>query len=160
VAAAGHVSNNLPQLSVGYADSATDGADAIPVSGLGGASSNTVLIRYAEAGDANLDGRVNFTDYSILIINYGKTGTDWAHGNFTYAGGTSFADYSKIIINYGTTLAPAGQSSVNNGGTTIGLAATAREIPDVPGVPEPASVGLIAAGAAGLLGRRRRRQSR
>jgi hypothetical protein len=148
-----------PTVSVGYADSARDASGPNTIPGLGNASANNIIIRYAEVGDANLDGSVNFADYSILLSNFGKAGTDWAEGNFLYGTGTTFADYSNLLSNFGKALSPPGSSAITDGGAgVIGLSATVHVIPNAPLVPEPASITLLAGGAACLLARRQRRK--
>lgn len=115
---------------LGYADSA-DGV----VSGL---APNTVEVKYAVLGDANLDGKVDFGDLVALARHYGSTNAAWDQGDFNYDGKVNFADLVLLARNYGQVL-PASQIA--------GLAAQL--------VPEPSVASLLAAAMA--LQRPRRR---
>jgi hypothetical protein len=55
---------------------------------------------YTLAGDANLDGSVNFNDFSILQNHYGQSG-DWSQGDFNHDGTINFNDFSALQNNYG-----------------------------------------------------------
>jgi hypothetical protein len=136
----------LPILSVGYNDGNADPGDS--------AAANQILIRYTLAGDANLDGLVNFADLLVVAQDFNKTGNDWAHGNFTYNGtGTvNFGDLLIVAQNFNRVLTPAGQSSDENGGSTVNVIA-----PD-SAVPEPAGATVLVITSAGVLCRRRRRR--
>jgi hypothetical protein len=130
---------HAPLFSVGYADGNTDvGTPAEP---------NQILIMYTLAGDANLDGTVNFTDLLIVAQNYNKTGEDWAGGNFTYdpTGLVGFADLLIVAQNFNQSLP---------------LALSQQVEPTAVKVPEPGALALTTAAAAGLLARRRRRKAR
>jgi hypothetical protein len=52
-------------------------------------------------GDANKDGRVNFSDYLLLSQNFGKTNTIWDQGNFNTDNITNFSDYLLLSQNFG-----------------------------------------------------------
>ena len=102
----------------------------------GDGSLHVVLVRLP--GDANLDGVVDATDYITLKQNFGMTGADWSHGNFTVDtvgdGGTvDWADLQLLMTNFGTR----------------GAAPAAPTAP----APEPGSVMLLMFGAAALLRR-------
>lgn len=83
------------QHGLGYADSA-DGVVA-------GLAAQTVLIKYALYGDANLDGHVNFADLLLEAQNYGKNpGTSmWDQGDTNYDGSVNFNDLLKIAQDFG-----------------------------------------------------------
>jgi hypothetical protein len=134
-----------PVLSVGYADGNTDkGTIAGP---------NQLLVKYTLAGDANLDGQVNFADLLAVTQHFETTGNDWAEGNFTYnpTGLVNFADLLIVAQNFNMVLNPAGSSSEQLGGTAFPLAA-----PLAVQVPEPDGAVLAAAAAFGLITRRRK----
>jgi len=142
-------------LSVGYGDGDTDGSATT-------AGPNQVLVKYTLAGDANLDGIVNFTDFATVLKYFNQAGTDWAHGNFAYAANspsiasTNFTDFADVLKNF-LQVAPAASSGEALGGTTIPLAEAASVQPTVAPLPEPGGLLVAAGGAAGLLFRRKRR---
>ena len=118
---------------------------------------NQVLVKAAFFGDADLDGGVSINDFNALAGNFGQsTGKAWVDGDFDYDGGVSINDFNLLAGNFGLTL-PAGSDGF------AGLLAFAAAHNDlaafeaVTGVPEPTSLGLIAAGAT--LGLRRRRRA-
>src|SRR5439155_9796366 len=45
---------------------------------------SSLIVKYALAGDANLDGRVNALDFNAMASNYGQSAKNWAQGNFNY----------------------------------------------------------------------------
>ena len=46
-------------------------------------------------GDANVDGKVDINDLTIVLANYGKTGMTWTQGEFT---GTALVDINDLTI--------------------------------------------------------------
>jgi len=111
-----------PGTSVGYAEGSVDTGTA--------AQPGQVLIKYTLAGDANLDGVVNFADFATVLKNFDQSGTDWAAGNFGYAvnspsvASTNFFDFAQILKNFLQPL-PAGGTGEVLGGTTIPLGESA-----------------------------------
>lgn len=85
---------------IGFADSA-DGV-------VSPFAADTILITRALYGDANLDGKVNFTDLVTLAAHYGKlSGASWDLGDFNYDGKVNFTDLVTLAANYGAGTAPA-----------------------------------------------------
>jgi hypothetical protein len=107
-----------------------------------------VLVKYTLAGDAKLDGLVNFDDLVAVVQNFNKSGTDWAHGDFYYGISTNFTDLVAVVQNFNKVLTPAGSAGETTGGSEIGLVSST----DVQ-LPEPCVAGM-ALGAASLLERR------
>jgi len=88
-------------------------AEASDVLGPGGGTFNgepvdgtTVLVRYAFYGDANLDGRVNLSDFNRMAANFGGTNKVWSQGDFTYDGRVNLDDFNKLAANFGMSFGP------------------------------------------------------
>ncbi len=100
----------------------------------------TCILTPALPGDANLDGRVDVNDLTIVLSNYGRTGMTWSQGEFTGDGKVDVNDLTIVLSNYGK---------------TDGLGASAAGMAPVP---EPSCVVLLGIAVAGLLGCARRGQ--
>jgi hypothetical protein len=139
-----------PDAVVGYMRVMADGVTVrgVPV-GWG-----EVVVANTIAGDATLDGVVDFADLVRLAQNYEKLGRpavagDWYDGDFTYSGGVNFDDLVLLAQNY-EHAAPAGPVP----GAAPGFEAEmARAFATVP---EPSSAALVAVAGLGLLARARR----
>jgi len=83
-------------------------------------------------GDANQDEKVNLSDFTVLKAYFGEDPSGWTDGNFNTDTTVNLADFTILKANFGLGAPSAG------------------------GVPEPATMGLLALGAAALLRRRRR----
>ena len=92
----------------------------------------------ATPGDANLDGKVDINDLTVVLAHYGQTGMAWSQGEFTGDGTVDINDLTIVLAHYG-----------QSDGAAAG---------PVAAVPEPASLLLLAAGALGLLGYASRKQ--
>jgi endonuclease/exonuclease/phosphatase family metal-dependent hydrolase len=115
-------------------------------------AASDVLAAYTYYGDANLDGKVDGSDYSLLDSAYsanrlspGKY-TGWFNGDFNYDGVVDGSDYTLI------------DNTFNHQGVqlTASLATVTAEIASQSPVPEPATAGLVGL-MIGVLARRRRR---
>jgi hypothetical protein len=148
--------------AVGYARSTDvfNFADAAADTFLGDpAFPGQVLIRMTLAGDANLDGTVDFNDLVRLAQNYNTTVSAntpswWAAGDFTYDGVTDFNDLVKLAQNYNTAL-PSEPVPGASADFQSDLAAAFAS------VPEPsAALACVVAGIGWPTRRRRGRASR
>jgi hypothetical protein len=135
---------------VGWAD----GADGI-VSGI---SSGQIEIKYTLLGDANLDGTVNGSDFSILAANFGDGYTNWDQGNFLFTSSVNGSDFSALAANFGQGDSGADESisSADVAALDAFAAANNLPIPTFASVPEPAGGAIVFFAAAAALKRRRR----
>ena len=131
-------SGNSHKMALGYAvASDVNNFSSNPGFTFGGLtpSSTSVLIAYTLAGDANLDGVVNTSDFTAMATNFGGTAKNWVQGDFNYDGKVNALDFNAIAMNFGATPTP---------GAVLGGVL----------VPEPSAFFLLAP----LLGLRRKRK--
>ncbi len=135
---------------VGFAD----GNDGV----VAGLSSGEIEIKYTLLGDANLDGTVNGSDFSILAANFGTGATNWDQGNFLFTSAVNGSDFSALAANFGqgdsgaaASVTPADIAALNAFAVANGL-----PLPAFDAVPEPGAISLIALGTGMLLRRRSR----
>ena len=125
-------------MALGYAE-----ASSITATSIGGHSldGSDVVVAYTYAGDANLDGVVNVEDFNALSMNYNATSSNasWLGGDFNYDGKVNAEDFALLAANYGATAA---------------FTASAPALGTL--VPEPTTLGLLAAFVPLALRRRRK----
>jgi fibronectin type 3 domain-containing protein len=93
-------------------------------------SLNNILVRYTYEGDANLDGKVDGGDYSLIDNGYENYLTGWSNGDFNYDGTVDGSDYTLIdnaFNNQSTPIAPA--SAVAASAARIGVIGVAAANP-------------------------------
>jgi hypothetical protein len=136
---------------------------------------NNLLVKYTYYGDTDLNGIVNFDDYSRTDAGFNSGGSDWFHGDFDYNGLINFDDYSLIDLAFNTqsgTLRRALSYLDGNDRSVNGMNAPSLQIVMehfdqfgidyargfLNAVPEPTGIALFGVPAsAGMLLRRRRR---
>jgi len=110
------------------------------LAGQAGVVSGTIMS--AVPGDADLDGLVGYWDLSRMTDTFGaQSGALWVDADFTGDGSVSASDYIALKSNFGS--GPAAGPTVSSGET----------------VPGPASLALLAAMTAAVIGPARRRRS-
>jgi hypothetical protein len=72
-----------------------------------------VLVKYTYYGDANLDGIVDGSDYSLVDNGYSNQLTGWFNGDFNYDGVVDGTDYSLLdnAFNNQTPATPSAQTT-------------------------------------------------
>ena len=133
---------------IGYADFADLGNPA-------GLSAGQIEIAYTLLGDANLDGKVNGTDFNLMAANFNQAVTaGWDKGDFNYDGKVNGSDFVLLADNFNQF---ASQSAVSAADLAALDAFAAANGISLTNVPEPASLGLATA-AIGFLSTARRRR--
>jgi autotransporter-associated beta strand protein len=138
---------NSGSYGIGYSDYADPGNPA-------GLSSGQIEITYTLLGDANLDHKVNGSDFTLMAANFNDSVTDgWDKGDFNYDNAVNGSDFVLLAGNFNQF---ASQSAVSAADlAALDAFASANGI-SLTSVPEPASLGLLTLGAAAALTRRRR----
>jgi len=132
---------------IGYADYNDPGNPA-------GLSSGQIEIAYTLLGDANLDYKVNGTDFTLMAANFNDSvSAGWDKGDFNYSNTVNGDDFVLLAENFNQF---ASQSSVSAADLAALDAFAAANGISLTSVPEPMSFGILTMGAVGLLGRRRR----
>jgi autotransporter-associated beta strand protein len=134
--------------ALGYADAADPGNPA-------GLASGTVEVEYTLIGDADLNRTVNGIDFGILAANFNKTVTAWDQGDFDYNGIVNGIDFTALASNFNKATSGASAGATAADFAALEQFAAANGL--LADVPEPATMGVMALGAVGLLARRRRR---
>jgi autotransporter-associated beta strand protein len=118
-------------------------------------SNTDVLVKYTYFGDANLDGVVNGSDYTLIDNGFNSGESGWRNGDFNYDGVINGDDYMLIDNAFNTqgAVSLAGVSAAPPSPTEM-VATDTEQV--ASSVPEPGSLGLVIVGAA-ILKRRRGR---
>ncbi len=102
---------------------------------------NSILISQELLGDSNADGKVDLTDLSKILNNFGVATLNWTDGNFDGAAAIDLTDLSDVLNNFGQTNPKASD--------VVGVG-------EVTAAPEPASVAALMLAGSMLLRRRKR----
>ncbi|HEY1921280.1 MAG TPA: dockerin type I domain-containing protein, partial [Tepidisphaeraceae bacterium] len=136
-----------PGYGIGYADAADPGNPA-------GLAAGQIEIKYTLYGDADLDGSVTGSDFTILVGNLGKSVNSWDQGDFNYDGAVGGVDFTMLVGNLGKATNGAAIALPAADLAAIDAFAAANGL--MADVPEPGSGMVLVIAAAGAMGRRRR----
>ena len=96
---------------------------------------NAAMILESLPGDANRDGKVDINDLTIVLTNFGLSGSPldvtYSQGDFNGDGKIDINDLTIVLTHFGQSI----------GSSAAGMAPA----------PEPGSLAVVAAGLAGLL---------
>ncbi len=110
-----------------------------------------VLVKYTYFGDANLDGIVNGSDYTLIDNGFNNGLNGWRNGDFNYDGVINGDDYTLIDNAFNTQNGPPQSEGLMGAEEIAQLNSTT--------VPEPIGFGGIVFAAVGLFSRRNRREN-
>jgi hypothetical protein len=65
-------------------------------------------MQYTYSGDANLDRKVDLTDFTFLASNFNQPGRFWYDGDFNYDGTVDLTDFTLLAANFNTTAGSVG----------------------------------------------------
>lgn len=125
---------------------------ANPFDGISPGASD-ILVKYTYYGDANLDGKVDASDYSLIDNGYLNHLTGWYDGDFNYDGVVNGSDFTLIDNAFNTQGAQLSDSLAAPDAVPTAMIAG----PGTSAVPEPASAGILGILGIGFLHRRTRR---
>jgi fibronectin-binding autotransporter adhesin len=157
VAAAADVSKLT---ALGYGEAADLGItsdDGVSITG------PAVVVRYTYYGDSSLDGKIDLgNDFNLFLQGFLNPqlvtpANAWELGDYNYSGTVTMADFQLFVDGF------KGQSGSSLGALdsvieSSALLSTVQKESLLSVVPEPASLGLLAAASCIFAARRRRRQ--
>jgi len=152
ISSAAQTKTNGLTYSIGWADGA-DKTGAVK-----NLTSGEIELKYTLVGDANLDGTVNGSDFSILAANFGLGVTNWDQGNFLYSSSVNGSDFSALAANFGQGDSGASVTPADIAALDAFAAANGLPAPDFAAVPEPATLSLAALAGVSIMARRRGRK--
>jgi len=136
-----------PSYGIGYADAADPGNPA-------GLAAGQIEVMYTLLGDANLDGKVNGADFTLMATHFNDAVTDgWDEGDFNYSGTVNGDDFVLLADNFNQFASQSAVSALDLAALDSFAAANGIHLANVP---EPAIAGSIGMLGLGVLIRRRR----
>jgi autotransporter-associated beta strand protein len=134
---------------IGFADGAVGLVAGLP--------SGEIEIMYTLLGDANLDGKVNGTDFDLMATNFNQAVTaGWDDGDFNYDDKVNGNDFVLLAANFNQFASQSATSAADMAALDSFVVANGISLANVP---EPACGSLILVAEMGILSRRRHRTS-
>jgi hypothetical protein len=108
---------------------------------------------YTLLGDANLDGKVNGTDFDLMATNFNQAVTNgWDEGDFNYDGKVNGSDFVLLADNFNQFASQSAVSAADWAALDDFAAANGISLVNVP---EPGVAGMLAVAGLSMLRRRR-----
>ncbi len=117
---------------------------------------NAILVAYTYVGDANLSGKVDGSDYSLIDNGFLHHLMGWGNGDFNYDGVVDGSDYT-LIDNAFNSQGAAGAAPAALVSNELAIP-TSQIATSTSSVPEPGCLGFVSWCAVGLFGTRTNRQ--
>jgi hypothetical protein len=114
-------------------------------------SPTDVIVKYTYFGDADLNGRVDANDFSLIDNGYNHPGlTGWWNGDFNYDGMVDGSDYSLIDNAFNVQIPETG---------TVAISQLSQATSEIAVVPESSSLAFICLGLSAFVTSRRQRRT-
>ena len=88
-----------------------------------------LAVNHVLPGDADLDSKVDFSDFLVLSGNFGRDTNSWSDGNFDGEAGVMFADFLLLSANFGAVSSAAATVPEPSAMSLLGLALAAWLLP-------------------------------
>jgi hypothetical protein len=102
--------------------------------------------RYAELGDANIDGKIDSADFALLRTGFGSLNPTWLNGDFNY-------DQLVDTVDFGIFAGAVFEGQIGPLETGVPIVQPHTSVGNP--VPEPAGIALAAIAMTSLARRRR-----
>ncbi|MGN6369742.1 MAG: hypothetical protein ACTHN5_15900 [Phycisphaerae bacterium] len=113
------------------------------------AFSNAATAPAVLAGDANVDGKVDLSDLSVVLNHFGMATSAWTDGNFDGAATINLTDLSDVLNHFGTTSVLTGaavaEPASTNGGGVITTPQTSPSAAPLTTPVQPVDTSLVSA---------------
>jgi hypothetical protein len=120
----------------------------------------TIGIDYTLLGDANLDGKVNGADFTLMAANFNNAVTSgWDEGDFNYDASVNGDDFVLLADNFDQFASEPAVSAADIAALDSFASANGITFGDNSSVPEPASGAAMGILVGSLFLRRREKKS-
>jgi len=107
-----------------------------------------LLIKYTYFGDADLSGKVDGTDYSLIDGGFNNHKTGWVNGDFNYDNVVDGTDYSFIDGGFNNQGGPLESASAQTAAVAASEVANVAVMPSIPLQPTPETLSPISVAGA------------
>ena len=102
--------------SLSAATAIDNNGDIVGYGSNGSSGNQGFLLAPAIPGDANLDGKVDINDLTVVLANYNQTGMSWSQGEFTGDGTVDINDLTIVLAHYNQSFGASGRQPFGRAG--------------------------------------------